>query len=450
MLRAGLFERVSTEEQSRHGFSIETQRQALEEYCAANHIKIVDHYTDAGVSGGKPWKQRPELRRLISDVEAGKIDVILFTKLDRWFRNVVEYYKVQEILDKHGVTWRAIWEDYNTSTANGKFAVNIFLAVAENERLRTSERVKAIFENKTKNKECCFGARFAPLGYTVITDADGKKRLVKDPETMEAVQCLWDTLKNTGVYYRAIATVREKYGIVRSRTAWHKIRQNTLYCGIYKGVEGFCEPYIDKKDFDRVQPDSNKKRTPTGTIYQFTRILHCPVCGGLMGGAHQKRSDGSKYKYYHCKKKLYNCTFHGVVTENRIENELLAHLNEYLSDTILRAEITAKERENAPKGDINKLRERLRKLNVIYMAGNITDGEYLEEQTAINAAIKDLETIEPEPVQNLEPLKELLNTDFESIYKTLTEQERQEFWHRLIDRIDLDENKHVSKVVFKT
>lgn len=134
MLRAGLFERVSTEEQSRFGYSIQTQIDALTEYCQKNNIKIVDHYTDAGVSGGKAWKKRPQMVRLIEDVEAGKIDIILFTKLDRWFRNVIEYFKVQEILDRHHVEWKAIWEDYDTTTANGRMAITIFLAIAQNER----------------------------------------------------------------------------------------------------------------------------------------------------------------------------------------------------------------------------------------------------------------------------------------------------------------------------
>ena len=111
VLRAGLYERVSTDEQAKYGYSIKTQIDALEEYCVDNKMKIVDHYTDDGVSGGKAAFRRPEMSRLLEDVKARKIDMILFTRLDRWFRNVQEYFKVQEILDAHGVEWRAIWED---------------------------------------------------------------------------------------------------------------------------------------------------------------------------------------------------------------------------------------------------------------------------------------------------------------------------------------------------
>ena len=77
ILRAGLFERVSTEEQAKYGFSIQNQVEALEEYCKIKKIKIVDHYCDEGVSAGKPYTKRPEMKRLLEDVQSGKIDIIL-------------------------------------------------------------------------------------------------------------------------------------------------------------------------------------------------------------------------------------------------------------------------------------------------------------------------------------------------------------------------------------
>ena len=91
ILRVGCYERVSTDEQALRGFSIEAQIDNLTEYCEENNLKLVGHYTDAGKSGTLPPLKRPELQRLLEDVQAGKIDIILFTKLDRWFRSVKEY-----------------------------------------------------------------------------------------------------------------------------------------------------------------------------------------------------------------------------------------------------------------------------------------------------------------------------------------------------------------------
>ena len=192
--RVGLYGRVSTEEQALRGFSIEAQVDALKEYCKKNNMKIVDIYLDEGISGAKPPLKRPALKRLLEDVEAVKIDMILFTKLDRWFRSVKEYFKVQDVLDNNKVEWNAIQEDYDTTTANGQMAITIFLAVAQNERDRTAERIKVVLEHKRKNKEACFGGRALPFGYKKERDENGKSRLIKDPETQKAVQEFWDIL----------------------------------------------------------------------------------------------------------------------------------------------------------------------------------------------------------------------------------------------------------------
>lgn len=86
-MRAALYIRVSSEEQARHGLSLQEQRDALTRYAKANKMTVVDIYEDAGISARKPYKKRPALLRLLGDCKAGKVDTILFIKLDRWFRD---------------------------------------------------------------------------------------------------------------------------------------------------------------------------------------------------------------------------------------------------------------------------------------------------------------------------------------------------------------------------
>ena len=117
MNRVFLYVRVSTEEQAIHGLSIEAQSASLKEWAKRGGYRIVDTYIDAGISARKPASKRPELQRLLEDIRAGKGDLVVFTKLDRWFRNISEYYKVQEVLEKHRVDWKTIQEDYDTTTA---------------------------------------------------------------------------------------------------------------------------------------------------------------------------------------------------------------------------------------------------------------------------------------------------------------------------------------------
>jgi DNA invertase Pin-like site-specific DNA recombinase len=103
--------------------------------------------------------------RMLDDVRTGRIDLILFIKLDRWFRNVAEYYEVQRILDEHKVHWIATEEDYDTTTANGRLHLNIKLSIAQDESDRTSERIKFVFESKVKRGEVISGK--VPLGYKI-------------------------------------------------------------------------------------------------------------------------------------------------------------------------------------------------------------------------------------------------------------------------------------------
>lgn len=106
--RVALYVRVSTQEQKKHGLSVDSQITALKEYCTKKKYTVVDVYSDAGISARKKYTKRPELLRLLGDCEQKKIDLILFTKLDRWFRSVADYYEVQSILEKVKVPWKAI------------------------------------------------------------------------------------------------------------------------------------------------------------------------------------------------------------------------------------------------------------------------------------------------------------------------------------------------------
>ena len=131
MKTAALYLRVSSDRQAKEGDSIPAQRKALREYAASHHMRIYREYVDDGISGTK-YSQRDELQALLDDVRAGHIDIILFTKLDRWFRSVRHYTRTQEILDKHGVPWFAIWEPvYDVSTPQGKLIIHQMMSIAE-------------------------------------------------------------------------------------------------------------------------------------------------------------------------------------------------------------------------------------------------------------------------------------------------------------------------------
>lgn len=446
VLRAGLFERVSTEEQAKFGGSIKTQVEALTEYCQKNKIKIVDHYTDEGVSAGKPYQKRPEMKRLLDDVVAGKIDIILFTRLDRWFRNVPEYFKVQEILDKHNVNWKAIWEEYDTTSANGRMAITIFLAVHQAERERGAERVKVVLENKRKNKEACFGGPYKPFGYIKKKDEDGLIRLVKDPEEQDACQEFWDILRKYNNLSKAMRHMDLNYGIRKNWKSWKRITQNDFYCGVHRGVLDYCEPYISTEDWLKIQEREPGNSTKSNRTYLFRGLMRCPECGHKLCGDSNKKSYGS-YKAYRCVYRYRGCSNGLSVSERKLEKQLLTQLDGLLRDEISRVELEQAKPKARPKTNVKALKEKQRRLTVAYMAGNVPDEQYLKEDAELKAMIVKAEADAPPPPRDITPLKTMLETDFRSLYESLDEENRQRFWTSLIKEIKL-EGKKIKDVIF--
>ena len=448
ILRAGCYERVSSDEQAKFGFSIQTQIDALNEHCKKNSIKIVDHYTDEGVSGGKAAFKRPEMSRLLDDVEQGKIDIILFTRLDRWFRNVPEYFKVQELLDANGVQWKAIWEDYDTTSSNGRMAITLFLAIAQNEREKGSERIKVVFDNKRKKGEAWFGRQNMPFGYTKQRDENGVSRLVKDPELKDAVQEFWDIMQKYDSVAKAGREVTLKYGLKRPASKWRAMLHNEFYIGKCRDNENFCEPYISKEYWDKLQQRGGVKASPKGRIYLFTGLIRCPACRNKMIATFNARTlvsgETCEYFYYRCRHRFAGiCDNEKGVSEIVTERWLLANLEQLIENEIARVEIEKKKPKPKPKVNVKKLKEQLRRLEVVYMAGNKSDEEYISESNEIKALIKkaEAEHADTEEEHDLTYLKELLETDFRSIYQTLNSEERRRFWRSIIKEIHIEGNR---------
>lgn len=450
IMRAGLFLRVSTDEQKKFGYSIAAQKEALIEHCEKHKIKIVDIYSDEGVSAGLPYKKRPEMMRLLNDVEAGKIDIILITRLDRWFRNIREYYKVEEILEKNNVTWDAIQEDYSTKTANGRMAINLFLSIAQNEREKTSERIKAVFEHKRKQRESFFGANSVPFGYIEKKDESGVRRLYKDPEVQDALQMFWDIAVKYDNVSKAAKEVNLEYGLTRARHKWHELSKKTIYHGTYRGIENYCPAYVSKEDWLKLQ-NRKVKQNANNRIYLFTGLIECPICHNNMRGAYtrQTRRNGEikEYKNYRCEYKTgHTCTNNHTVSELKAEAWLLENIESLMKDEIARVEIEKTKPKAKPKTNTAALKEQLRRLEVVYMSGVKSDEDYIREAKELKAAIEkaDQEYSEDEGNKDLSILQETLSTNFKSIYATLDEEDKRRFWRALIKKIHVKGNKVIS------
>lgn len=438
ILRVALVPRVSTDEQVRKGDSLDAQEDALIKYANENNMKIVKIYRDEGHSARKPVLKRPVMLELLEDVRQGKVDRILVTKLDRWFRNVEQYYAVQPILDKYNVAWQAILENYETATADGRFKVNIMLSVAENESDRTSERIKFVFDAKLANKEVFFKL---PFGYTT-QEIDGVKRAVKDPETQHIVEDFFQLAQATSIRWAA-EEMNRKYDRVHPYKFWWGITKRELYTGTYKGIEDFAPAYITKQEFE----DLNNKRkvikkTQDNRVYIFTGLLSCPKCGRRLAGKYVTSSSKQEYMYYRCAAKLSGTCDFTIATEKHIEKYLLKNIRSEMEQFVLSAEAEPKEEKKGKpkKSETEKLQERLRRLNVAFFAGNMDDEEYAEQTQTLKAQIAkaQAEEVKAEKPVDTEAVKAFLATDFEGLYETLTKEERRTLWRSVVDEIVLD------------
>lgn len=456
IMRVAIYIRVSTEEQALFGGSLQAQEEALVEYAKENNMRVVGVYRDEGVSGGKPIFKRPALAEMLEDVKADKFDMILFTKLDRYFRNVREYFKAQEILENHKVAWKAIHENYDTITANGEMAVTMFLAIAEAERKKTSERIKFVLDSKRKRKELAFGGFAMPYGYTSAKDEDGIRRLVKDPETEPIVQDFWDHLRKYNSSRLAGIFCNEKYSLKRVQKSWANMARNEIYTGIYKGVEGYCEPYISRAEWEYWKQShlTIKKTQKPERVYLFTGLIRCPECGHTLKGTFKTYpNDRSiEYKQYRCNRsREHSCPYRRAVSQLKLEKYLLANIQTELEAYITKVEV---EEKNQPKKkrsaalDVVKLTEQLKRLNKVYMAGNIDDDEYFNDTAEIKKKIdKARQAEQDERPPDLEVLKSFLTADFATMYNDLDMEDKRRVWRSIISEIHLEKDSNKVKSI---
>ena len=132
--RCAIYIRVSTAEQMMHGKSLEAQKQYLTNYAKEHNMTVAGVYADEGKTARKELKKRKAIHSLLEDVKAGKIDVIIFWRIDRWFRNLSDFYKVQEVLDDNNVHWISTSEPgINMETRDGRLQLNVVLSIGQDE-----------------------------------------------------------------------------------------------------------------------------------------------------------------------------------------------------------------------------------------------------------------------------------------------------------------------------
>lgn len=432
MKRAGLYVRVSTAEQKNHGLSVDNQIKVLSDYCKANGYEIHAIYNDAGISARKSYKNRPELLRMIADCQKGILDLVLFTRLDRFSRNVGAYYSIVEQMNN--VPWKAVLEDYETETPDGVFKVNIMLSVAQSEADKTSQRVKDIYNYRRARGEVIGQA---PIGYRIEN-----KALVFDPDTYEGVKTMFDTYVKTLSPSRAIKAAAV-YGITTEQVNFYKIMKNPTYAGRTR-YGHICPAYISEKDFAMIQSVKASRtvaKRHQGRVYLFSGVLVCGYCGRRLQGKTRTQRDREFIRYV-CNSDrgtLYNCP-HLEISEPKMERYLLNHLDGILSDLRYKAEISDKGKKDGEKKK-KRLQGKLERLKEVYIEGDMDKNEYQERKRSIERELVSIPTASA-------PVPELPK-DWKTIYKELSKDRKQTFWKKTIKTITFtNETKDNPEVIF--
>lgn len=440
-MRAALYARVSTFQQTDKD-SIPAQVDALKKYAKEHNYTIQDVYVDDGVSGSL-LAERDELQRLLSNVEAGNIDIILVCKLDRWFRSVKHYMTVQEILDKHNVPWKTIWESYETVSPQGRLMVTQMLAFAEFESSNTALRINKTFDYKKQNREILSGK--VPYGYKIEN-----KHLVIDPDKAEIVRKVFQMYIDTGSV-TSVLRKTEGLGLPRTQRGTKILLQNRKYIGECYGIENYHEPIIDKEKFELVQEMLNQNvRKPQVRNFIFSGLCTCGDCGKrLMGTSDVLKRTGERYKIYRCPghyRAIKDCPNTKSLNEKKLEKYLVTNLK-----TLAFADVSASDRKKAVNYEkkIANTEKKIARLKDLYINELITLDDYKHDLEAYKADIDGFkEEMKKYKGTDKSALKALVGRNLADWYWTLSDDEKKTIWRSVIDRIYFDNDRNI-RVVFR-
>lgn len=446
-LRVALYIRVSGEEQKIKGLSLEAQQERLEEYARQQGWVVVGIYIDAAKTARKDMRKRSEFQKMINAVKRDEIDLLLFCRLDRWFRSVADYYKIMEILQTHHCDWKTTDEEYDTSTANGRLYINVKLSIAQNEADICSERISVVFDSKVQHGTVVSGN--CPFGYVV----NEEKRLSIDPDAAAIVRDAFNYYESSVSQRGTIRHIRETYGVNWCDATFRRMLAERLYTGVYDSRgrynENFCEPIISKEQFEHVQVliGRNARSVPSGKVYIFTSVLKCAECNHNLVGYVT-----GPYYYYRCNQHFQRgrCSHNKSVRESYVEEWLFEHLGEELERCKLEWDVQAAERKKKTRStDKAVLKRKLTKLKELYMDDLITIEEYKKDYQIYTAALQQIPDEVPEETPpDFSAVERMLQADFKSIYDSLTREEKRTLWRSVISEIRVDRDNNITGIIF--
>lgn len=477
---AGVYIRVSTEDQAREGFSLGEQEEKLLQLCKFKELEVYKVYKDAGISA-KDMEHRPQFQEMLKDMKEGKLNYIIAYKLDRITRSVRDLEELISVLEQYNCFLLCDRDDVNTSTANGRFFVRMLTVLSQLEIEIVSERTKFGLNGAIKSGHIP-GQR--PFGYKSAED----KRMVIDNSTRPYVEKIFD-LYLEGKSFQQIANYFKENNIYPKKnwkdTTIQKIIDNKIYMGDYEQYKrigkqenlepivymNVVEPIISRAKWEECQrqKERNQRTYTRDRVYTFFQRLKCPNCSRIMkckGSGGTKR----KYMYYTCE----HC--HINFNENHVEHllrDFIYDLLEYdmavkkfflpvLEDKTNNIDTTSIDKEIR---DLEKQRNRIKDL---YIKGIVEIDDFKEDYKLIEDKLANLESKKLELVnletfnysphellaeRDLEKEKmirlDTLNTVLKTKWNGMDKSEKQEFISKFIDTIEIKKDSKGNLILEK-
>lgn len=497
MRNAGIYIRVSTERQAQEGYSVAAQKQNLISFAKTSNFKVYDIYADEGISG-KDVEGRPSVRRLIKDIQDGKIDVVLIQKFDRLTRNLTDTEDFIQLFQKYDVdVWSISDGKVDISNSNGKFMTLLKGLFAQHERELTSERIKVAFNQKAKQGYtlCC---ACTPYGYN---RKKGNKVIIINQEEAKVVRRIFK-MYIEGTSFTTIAKRLTAEGIPTKRAGdtvnigrngeivgtktfvgvWSPklirlMLSNPVYIGkVQYGIgrkdyyigDGKHKPIISEKMWNKVQDNLSKIETkvhtnrPKDDVY-FCGTLVCGVCGKRLTTARtigRLRKDGTRnlFNAYRCVNQEKQICTARYVSHLKAEEAFIEYLKnniaefDAIDDLVIEEEdIDLEEIENIKKLLVNK-RAKQKEVMDLFMAQKIDYNQfkYMSEELDSIIQVNETRLSRLEQVYTKKPdiNKAEISRYIVDHWKLLTDKEKLNFLNEFVESITIvnrDTDRHNGK-----
>ncbi|MDK0562276.1 recombinase family protein [Clostridium perfringens] len=499
--------RVSTEEQSENGYSIDEQERLLEEWCKKMGYVIYKCYSDRGISG-KNIKDRPALKELLSDAKAGKFDMVISWKINRVSRKLEDVLKIVNLLEKNNITFKSYSEPFETDTPAGRMQFQMMALIGEFERGTIAQNVKMGMIAKEKSGNWCGGR---VLGYDLVPnnspeeEKKGKNKLKINEKEAEIVRFIFNEYSK-GKGYKAITNQINKLGYKTKKGndfsvgSIRDILTNPVYIGEIRynvrqnwsekrrrninpnpiRVKGKHEAIIDRELWDKVQLILESKKGKPSRIYDgeypLTGILRCPKCGAgmVISRTTNTLADGSKKRiaYYCCgnwKNKGTSVCNSNTIRVDKANEYVFKKIEELVSnEAMIKAVVKNinKERKDKVKpakrllGDIDKELEKLdkrkRKIFEAYEDDILTKEEFQTRKNELNEKIRILEeekkpllnTISEEVSEEIpyEFIKDILMNFSKILNSSVSREQQKKLLHMIISEITMNESREIESI----